>query len=228
MGFKQRLCVSLRLPGVEKPAIQWSWPADAPTMRPSRWITSLQAASLVLSLAMVQSLHAQQIYRWSDPSGGVHFGDVPPPDGMTVDEVREVERFDAPSSQPRSDDYSIEAQVRRMESERMAREAERREAQAQSQEERIRQLEERLREAQTEEAERRASGEGGAPVYVVPPYRYRRPPYPGQGWDGRYPRPGRYPQFQPPHPRPPLPDSGQEDRSGSLGTWRRAPQRGGR
>lgn len=53
---------------------------------------------LILGLLMASSLAAQEVYRWTDEDGNVHYGDQPPPEEET-----ERVRID-PSPVPESDE----------------------------------------------------------------------------------------------------------------------------
>lgn len=137
----------------------------------------------VLLAALSSPLAAQQIYRWVDDAGVVHFSDQPPearPDGLSTLEidVTAPEAYD-----PDADIFNIESTAARTQ-------ARREELQEQ-------------RELRLEQARSRAAS---APRYPEQPpgdaygYPWGYPAY------GRPPRPGPPPRPRPP-PRPqPLPD----------------------
>jgi hypothetical protein len=123
---------------------------------------------------------AEQLFRWLDDKGQVHFSDTPPADARLPVEIQPVPVPATSGAPPADDRYSVINQAKQLEGERQQREQARAEETA-------RQLErERLR-AELEEARARArqaeqeANTAEKPVYVQPPYPglpYPRPPLP--------------------------------------------------
>ena len=162
--------------------------------------TAILAATACLAFAPVGD--ADEMYRWVDPQGNVHFSDQPPPPGMPQQDQWTAPEFVAPPPNP----YAIVDQLQRLQAQREA--AVRARLEQQEREARLRQLE---RDAQRSAAPPPDEPPGSyAPLYVYP----GTPPNPG--WRPRPPRPGHgswtptddHPTYWPnygvrPAPRPP-------------------------
>ena len=87
--------------------------------------TRLVALAVLLPMFHAESL-GQQLYKWEDAEGRMHYSDRPPTDAATA---LQKQALPAPSHQaPEDDFYSIENQVKRLEEDRISREEARREA----------------------------------------------------------------------------------------------------
>lgn len=160
----------------------------------------LFASPLVLFLST--PVFAENLYRWTDATGRVHFSDrAPPPDVATT--VDELQRPAYANSGVPAGHYGVTQQWQRLQAERLARQREQRERQRQARELALREREVEAAERAAEQAVDRASS--GSSVWIVPRrhirrYRPGRPPHhvPNTGlWKHDHPayrlpsRPGR-------------------------------------
>jgi hypothetical protein len=145
-------------------------------------------ASLVLALSSL-SAHtslAEQLYRWTDEQGRVHFSDRAP-EGSVAGEVEALPtpQFADPDTTP--DTYSVMQQWQRLSAERQAQERARQEQKYRSRELALRQREVAAVERAAEQPVTRTGVWG--PVWPVPPiHRPGHPPGQGPGH-----RPGKPP-----------------------------------
>jgi hypothetical protein len=63
---------------------------------------------LILGLLLASSLFAQEVYRWTDEEGNVHYGDRPPPE----EETERVQIQASPSPEPVEDGEADSGQER--------------------------------------------------------------------------------------------------------------------
>lgn len=152
---------------------------------------------LLLTLFVTADLCAgEQLYRWVDDQGQVHFSDQPPSHSTVPVQIQPLP---PPVRPPTDDRYSVMNQVKRLEGERQQLEAARRT-------EKLIRLEEARRLAEIEAARaqaRQADAEAERarqPVYIVYPW-FRKPPRTGP--DHRPDRPDRPPRGSDSRPDPP-------------------------
>lgn len=151
------------------------------------------AILLLILLVGTDPCAADQVFRWVDDQGQVHFSDRPPSNPAVPVQIQPL-----PASprvrQPADHTHSVMNQVRRLEAEREQIEAARRE-------EKLRRLEEARHLAEIEESRARArqadaeAERARRPVYSIYP-RFWRPPRPRP--DHRPDKPGHPPRHSEP------------------------------
>jgi hypothetical protein len=161
---------------------------------PSRRIYSpLPACVVALLLTAPLPTTAQQIYKWTDPSGQVHYSASKPESASPVQTLDIVPPPAAASSDPDAEIARLNALAEQMASERQTAEQARREQATRDLERRNQELQNELLrqqlERQREETRERI-------IIGYPPYAYPYPPY----------RP--HPPYRPYPPHPLPPDSG--------------------
>lgn len=134
---------------------------------------------VIASLVVTGTVHAEDIYKWSDQDGTTHYGELPPPLEFSSFEVLEIQ-LQQPVSSSGDDDYRSALEVANsLQSDRLEREKLRLEKDRLAQQDRQTRL-----EAQRYNDTYQSQNYNGRYYY---PYRaYPRPPYHGK-----------------PHPRPP-------------------------
>lgn len=161
---------------------------------------SSRLTSLILAFTLLPILHgnaeAQQVYKWTDPSGQVHYGQKKPDDAARV---QTLDIAPPPPSAPSSADPSAEIARINALSDQMARE--RQAAEKARQEQATRDLEQENQRLQNDllnqqlQQQKQNQEDDGDNVIIGYPPPYPYPPYPYPP----YPLPPPYP----PHPGPP-------------------------
>jgi hypothetical protein len=162
----------------------------------------LAVGALALA-ALAGEVVADRVYRWTDPSGAVHFSDHPPPGGRPSEPMDLGLPPSAPPEAGQDDYYSVVNQARRLEEQRLERERQAAEVEA---------LRRQAEPAPAPPREESSGAERG-PVWIGPPY-YSGP----GGWPPHRPKPpGWHPPPQGPwppglRPEPPPPSFGLDTR----------------
>lgn len=161
--------------------------------RPFR-LSVTQTSLLVMLLSMwTAASFSEQLYRWTDEQGRVHFSDRLPAGKLEAKvETLPTPQFAAPDVPP--DRYSVVQQWQRFSAERQAQKQARQEKKDREREFALRQREVAAAERAAEQAA--APSDVGGTVWLAPPY------YRGGRW------PGHRPGHRPGKPASPLPSHG--------------------
>lgn len=163
-------------------------------MNPKR-LTPLLLVSLSLLLSGVAGIaEAQQIYKWTDANGQVHYGQQKPEDGGQIQALDIAPPPSGPSSADSAAEIArINALSEQLARERQATEQARQEQTLRNLELEKQQLQKELLEQQLEQQQQQ-SNSGNVITGYPPPYPYPYPPYP--------PKPPYPPPFHPCEPWP--------------------------